>query len=151
MKGRIVHDPNRFGPAVVWPIIVSGSVMRCALLFAGCRNMNLTFTSLSPEYTHLLSLTCALLARREVDATATRLLGYIKQYYAAKPVKKPAFQQYGLPQSGGEKAGLRYSGSYFGNGDPLTLLSRRRDVPRGRGPFSSFEAGLLSILCTTTT
>lgn len=33
----VVHDPNRFGPAVVWPIIVSGSVIgvRCFLPGAG--------------------------------------------------------------------------------------------------------------------
>ena len=104
--------------------------------------MNLTFTSLSPEYTHLLSL-MRVTRTSEVDATATRLLGYIKQYYA-EASEKTGVPAIWLATVGEREGGTSIFRSYFGNGDPLTRPTR--DVPRGRGPFSSFEAGLLDSL-----
>jgi lysozyme family protein len=101
-----------------------------------------TFAALSPEYTKLLSL-MRVTRTAEVNATADRLLGYIKEYYATASAKTgvPAIW---LATVGEREGGTSIFRSYFGNGDPLSRPTI--DVPRGRGPFATFEEGLLDSL-----
>jgi lysozyme family protein len=99
------------------------------------------FDALSAEYTALLAQ-MQVTRQTEVNATATRLLTCLPHYAQASA-------QTGVPACwlaavGEREGGAEIFRTYFGNGDPLNRPTR--DVPRGRGPFASFEAGLLDAL-----
>jgi lysozyme family protein len=104
--------------------------------------MSFPFTELEPEYVRLLSQ-MRVTKVAEVNATAVRLLGYVRQHYAAvsaEPGMPPAAW---LAAVGEREDGPGIFTHYFGNGDPLDRPTR--DVPRGRGPFTgpnAFQDGL---------
>jgi len=102
---------------------------------------SLTFSALSPEYARWLS-TMQFTRAAAIDATARRLIPQAHHYAAAS-------QQFGPPVAWLLAVGEREDGPaifshYFGNGDPLNAPTK--DVPRNRGPFPTFEAGLADAL-----
>lgn len=96
-----------------------------------------TYAALELEYDKLMSV-MQITRFKECQETAQRLIQHIAPY-------KEAQTRFGIPAIWLATVGEREDGanifhSYFGNGDPLDRPTR--DVPRNRGPFSSFEAGL---------
>src|ERR1700722_6610066 len=96
-----------------------------------------TFTALEPEYNQLMAV-MQFTRLAECQETAKRLIANIAPY-------KRAQDKFGIPAIWLAAVGEREDGpdifnSYYGNGDPLNKPTK--DVPRNRGPFASFEAGL---------
>jgi lysozyme family protein len=98
------------------------------------------FSALRAEYEHMLA---SMVVTRPafVDEVAHRLVGY-------KPRYGPVAAKTGVPIVWLAAINERESSSnfrtYLGNGEPLGR--RTRLVPRGRGPFGSWEAGAIDAL-----
>jgi lysozyme family protein len=101
------------------------------------------FVVLKPEYTNWLATVKVTPTRqKEVVETAARLITYKPHY--AEVSAKTGIPIVWLATVGEREDGANIFHSYFGNGDPLTHPTR--DVPRGRGPFPNFIAGLYDSL-----
>ena len=99
--------------------------------------MTTTFAALEPEYVRLMAI-MKITRLSECQETAKRLVANIAPY-------KQAQDKFGVPAIwlacvGEREDGANILHSYFGNGDPLDKPTK--DVPRNRGPFQTFEAGL---------
>lgn len=101
--------------------------------------MSYTFDALKAEYTSDLS-DMRFTKSSEAIATAKRLLVNKSRFMTVQ-------QQCGVPalwlMPTFEREGPSFS-AYFGNGDPLNRPTR--DVPRGRGPFATWEDGTIDAL-----
>lgn len=96
-----------------------------------------SFDQLAPEYQTDWSTARVKPSRqREALETGERLLKDLSTYKAAEAL-------FGVPalwlMATNERESSGNLHTYLGNGDPLN--ERTRDVPRGRGPFSSWQAG----------
>lgn len=100
------------------------------------------FERLAPEYTDLWARMaprpeCATLINR----TARRLIGHKAQYQVVEAsTGVPWFVIAALHE---RESGADFA-TYLGNGEPLDRVTRL--VPRGRGPFASWEAGAVDAL-----
>src|SRR5437899_8823117 len=101
--------------------------------------MDLTFEALEPEYkTHLVSV--KMLKPIAAKAAAQKLLVHRDRFLAVqKDCGVPALWL--MPTF--EREGPSFK-NYFGNGDPLDKPTT--DVPRGRGPFATWEEGCIDAL-----
>ena len=98
-----------------------------------------TLDELEPEYTAALGR-MKLLQQKEAEVVAKRLLEHKDRFLAVqKGCGVPALWL--MPTW--EREGPSFN-AYFGNGDPLNHSTK--DVPRGRGPFESWEAGCVDAL-----
>lgn len=91
---------------------------------------------LKPEYVRLMA-TMKFTRSAEIMAAAKRLITYVPRYEDIS--KKTHVPVIWLAAVGEREDGPAIFTHYFGNGDPLDRPTT--DVPRGRGGFSSFEAG----------
>lgn len=101
--------------------------------------MTYTFDALKDEYAADLAA-MKFTRQSEAAAVAKKLLANKDRFLAVQ-------QQCGVPalwlMPVFEREGPSF-GAYFGNGDPLSHPTR--DVPRGRGPFASWEEGCIDAL-----
>jgi len=101
--------------------------------------MTFTFDELKDEYTADLAAMKFTEATAAL-ATAKRLLTHKDRFMSVqKSCGVPALWLMPI----WEREGPQFL-SYFGNGDPLDRVTR--DVPRGRGPFDTWEAGCVDAL-----
>ncbi len=77
----------------------------------------------------------------EVQALARKLIGFKTRYQAVEA--KTGVPWYVIAMLHEREAACDFD-TYLGNGDPLNR--KTRNVPRGRGPFSSWEAGAIDAL-----
>src|ERR1041384_4139469 len=97
--------------------------------------MSYSFAALAGEYTSLLA-TMRVTRAQETNATASRLLRYVPRY---RDVSASRGVQGLLLGTRNNRDSDAYRKHCLGNGEPLTRVTRL--VPKGRGPFSSWEAG----------
>jgi lysozyme family protein len=101
--------------------------------------MNLTFQALQPDYAHRLSV-MKLLKMPQAEAVAKNLLVNRQKFVDVQ-------NECGVPALWIMAVFEREDPSfltYLGNGDPLDRVTV--DVPAGRGPFASWEAGCIDAL-----
>jgi lysozyme family protein len=97
--------------------------------------MTHSFDDLRGEYTALLS-SMVVTRVQETNATAARLLKYKPRYLnVASATGVPILLLAALHN---RESDANFN-TYLGNGEPLSRVTRL--VPKGRGPFSSWEAG----------
>lgn len=98
------------------------------------------FSELRPEYENLLSI-LKVTRTAEVEVVARKLLRYMPRY-------KPVAQATGVPAALLATLHQRESSAdfstYLGNGEPLNRVTRL--VPKGRGPFPTWEAGAIDAI-----
>ncbi len=97
--------------------------------------MTHSFDALRGEYAALLA-SMAVTRVQETNATASRLLKYKSRYLeVAQATGVPIVLLAALHN---RESDANFN-TYLGNGEPLSRVTRL--VPKGRGPFSSWEAG----------
>jgi len=103
--------------------------------------MDLTFDALKSDYqTDLANMTLNSPQQAQAQAVAKKLLADKARFMAVQSgCGVPALWL--MPTF--EREGPSFS-DYFGNGDPLDKVTT--DVPKGRGPFATWEAGCIDAL-----
>lgn len=102
--------------------------------------MKFTFESLRPEYEHLLAVSTVTRAAG-AKARAVQLLS-LKSHYAevSEKTKTPVLWLMAIA----ERESSSDMRTYLGNGQSLSHVTTQ--VPRGRGPFPTWEAGAIDAL-----
>src|SRR5262249_34163959 len=97
--------------------------------------MSYSFAQLESEYAALLA-TMKVTRAQEVKATAARLMRYLPRYRdVSAATGVPVIL---LATLHNRESDANFN-TYLGNGEPLNRKTRL--VPKGRGPFTSWEAG----------
>jgi len=102
--------------------------------------MAYAFGQLQDEYTSLLS-TMVVTRTSETATAAQKLMGYKARYGAVSAQTNVPIVLLATLHNRESDADFR---TYLGNGEPLNRVTRL--VPKGRGPFPSWEAGAIDAL-----
>jgi lysozyme family protein len=101
-----------------------------------------TFAELKSEYEHLFATMTVRIERTgTVDRIARKLLGHKAQYLTVSA--KTGVPWYVIAALHNRESDADFT-TYLGNGEPLNRVTHL--VPKGRGPFATWEAGAIDAL-----